>query len=664
MFKKRRANLLTNYLQQTGENILDDLNFLKHRRYKKFWHNIRLALYIILAVILFLALNLAAFYPSFKTAYNATLDGRRDLVQASFALKQGQFRLATDLSKQAEDNWQTALIRLKRFKFSPVGWLPVIRPKLNDAERLLEAGLNLSQATSAIVEPGQSYLPLLFNPDTKFSELSSEHKAKILADLYNSQEALQKASFGLEQTLKKLEEVKDKELLEKYNINIIELVENIDYTKRIIDQAVPISKILPIMAGYPQKASYLFVLQNQDELRPTGGFIGTIGLAEIKNGNFLRLDTKDVYHLDMPSIGKLKIDPPEPIKRYLDVDEWYLRDANWSPDWPTSVKNITSFYEKENALLPNPDKLDEFDFVVGITSDFIIDLMEFTGPIRIGSQVYTQQNFVDLLQDSTGKDFARLGYSRWDRKAIIGQITKQLQIKLMDSLNDNWVELLNRLIVNLDQKNILVYSRYPDINELFSQREWMGEVVSTNYDYLMVVDSNMAALKTDAVMNKSYNYDLKQTDDGLIASVLLNYANSGQFSWKTTRYRTYTRVYVPQGSTLIKAAGFMNDKVETGEELGKTYFGAFISIEPGAMASLYLEYKLPERINELVQLGKYELLIQKQPGSRVNNLGVDLSFKNPIQLYNPAIFYSYLMSDRRVKWDTDLISDKRFVINL
>lgn len=664
MFKKHKANLLTNYLQTTGENLLDDINFIKKRKQKRFWHNVRLVIYTLIAIILFLSLNIAIFYPSAKFTYQSALTGKDNLLQASSALQQGQFRLATDLSQEAETNWQTALVRLKAFKYTPAGWLPYIRPKLNDAQRLLEAGSGLSQAMTAIVKPGNTYLSLLFNSNTKFSQLTTEDKTEILRDLYASRDGLAEASYKLETVLISLERIQDYETLEKFNIDIFSLQDNVRQTKDLIDKAVPISKALPLLAGYPSTANYLFILQNKDELRPTGGFIGTLGLGQIKNGEIIRLDTKDVYHLDMPAVGKLKIEPPAPIAQYLNVDYWYLRDANWSPDWPTSAKQIMTFYQQENNLLAQPDELEDFDFVIAINPDLITDLMVLTGPITVNGQVYTAENLVDLLQDSTGKDFAKLGYIHWDRKTIVGLLAKEMQIKLMDSLSENWQEMFNILINNLDQKNILVYARDYDINQLAVDHGWAGQVSDTNGDYFMVVDSNMAALKTDAVMNRHINYELTETDNGLIARLTINYANHGQFSWKTTRYRSYTRVYVPLGSQLIKAAGFMSDQVETGEDLNKTYFASFISIEPGSMTNLYLEYRLPDQVAEMVKLGKYSLLAQKQPGSQIKDLRVDLQFQNPIQLYNPAIFYSYLLGDRRVRWDTDFRNDKRFEINL
>jgi len=38
--------------------------------------------------------------------------------------------------------------------------------------------------------------------------------------------------------------------------------------------------------------------------------------------------------------------------------------------------------------------------------------------------------------------------------------------------------------------------------------------------------------------------------------------------------------------------------------MGKTYFGAFVSLEPGTLANLSFSYELPEKVEELAKLGK------------------------------------------------------------
>ena len=150
---------------------------------------------------------------------------------------------------------------------------------------------------------------------------------------------------------------------------------------------------------------------------------------------------------------------------------------------------------------------------------------------------------------------------------------------------------------------------------------------------------------------------------GLFVDLRLNYAHNGDFDWQTTRYRTYTRVYVPWGSELITVEGMSEGEVEVYNELDKTVFGAFISIEPREIGQLHFYYKLPLPLHELAKQKEYRLYIQKQPGKTIDSLGLDLKFINRIQSYSPSGFYIYKTGDSSINWETDLKTDKQFLVN-
>ena len=82
---------------------------------------------------------------------------------------------------------------------------------------------------------------------------------------------------------------------------------------------------------------YLLLLQNNMELRPTGGFIGSVGLLDLQDGKMNNLDILDVYTID----GQLKghVDPPDPIRKYFNQPNWFLRDSNFDPDFANSMKD-------------------------------------------------------------------------------------------------------------------------------------------------------------------------------------------------------------------------------------------------------------------------------------------------------------------------------------
>ena len=180
----------------------------------------------------------------------------------------------------------------------------------------------------------------------------------------------------------------------------------------------------------------------------------------------------------------------------------------------------------------------------------------------------------------------------------------------------------------------------------------------------MVVDSNMAALKTDAVMKRQIDYKVEQGKDGdVTATATLNYSHEGSLDWKTSRYQSFTRLYVPEGSRLLKTTGFAPNSEMTGNELGRTYFGGYVLVPPHQTAQIIIQYKLPRRIvDNMTKYKNYGLFIQKQPGTGQVGLSVDATFLNKIKSYEPVNLYSETPSDNRFTTTGDVKIDRNFLI--
>ena len=161
-------------------------------------------------------------------------------------------------------------------------------------------------------------------------------------------------------------------------------------------------------------------------------------------------------------------------------------------------------------------------------------------------------------------------------------------------------------------------------------------------------------------MSRSVNYKITEGVSGLFSKLTLNYVHSGKPDWKTGVYKSYTRVYAPLNSRLIEISGHQSREVDQGEEAGKTWFGFYLTVEPGKINNITLEYKLPPSV---MLNNNYSLYIQKQPGKELNYLSVDLSFKNGIKSYSPTSLSARKVEPARLKWEGDLNIDRSFYVN-
>ncbi|MDD4333007.1 MAG: DUF4012 domain-containing protein [Patescibacteria group bacterium] len=640
--ERRRRNKIANFLKYFSLGII-----------------ISLAVFVIVVSVLFF---------SFRDIYYQAIEGKNNLETALAFAQSGNFNQSQIFSQNAEKNFNNVYSNIREIKNNfIIARFSALEYQFNDLEYLANAGTTLSRALDQSSLFGQKFTNLLSqNKNLNFAQFSEEEKKNILKLVFESTPELNGLKANLELAALNLNQVKAYGFLWPLKNKIDNVKVQLNEAKKTFNEIIPMAEMLPYLAGYPNESNFLVLLQNSDELRPTGGFLGTYGNLTIKNGDILNFSTHDVYHLDMPVENRLNIVPPPPIKKYLN-DQWFMRDANWSPDWPESAKNIEWFYQMEYNYLPAKEKIDKFDGnfsgVIGITPKLVSDLLSLTGPIIIEGEEYNKDNFTKLLEYRVEKSYVKLGIPSWQRKEVIGEIFKEIKIKLFNLPIAEWPKLIDIVSRNLYERNILFYFNDSQIQNLSKNLGWAGEVKETAGDYLMAVDANMGAFKTDAVMSKSIKYSLEEKNGEIIATAKINYAHHGGFDWRTTRYQSYTRLYVPLGSELIRAEGISDGEAAVGQELNKTYFGGYIKIEPGDIGSLIFTYKLPDKISAQIKSGIYGLYIQKQPGSNIEKLTVDFKFNNKIKSYSPVGFSVSKEKNNEIGWESDLSVDKRFEVD-
>lgn len=448
--------------------------------------------------------------------------------------------------------------------------------------------------------------------------------------------------------------------------------------EKLIAQAVgnteiglPLAINSPELLGYEGEKTYLLVFQNNMEIRPTGGFIGSYGLVTLLDGEIINLFTDDIYNLDKLSEGKMNILAPKPMQIYNNQKNWFMRDANWSPDWPTSAQQILWFFaeERKNAGLPEI----AVDGVVAINPELISDLLAIVGPAMAEGVLFKADNFAQDLEFFVEFDYADRGIAKENRKDVIGVIAKQIVDSLYGLPKGDLLKVWLAFKHNIDSKGILVYLVDQELQNYFDQRNWSGQMQNFDGDYLMVVDANLGALKTDQVMLRSISRRLSIDEQGeMIADLEIIYNHQGQsLTDFITRYRTYTRIYVPTDSWFIEAKiidangreqylNLQEDDVIS-EELGKKYLATFLVVEPSQSKTLAIRYRLPQIIKEKYNLGLYKLLVQKQPGTSGHDLKITLDFNQTIKSYHADNIAERFFKNQ-ISWLDNLTIDRQYII--
>ncbi|HOX97059.1 MAG TPA: DUF4012 domain-containing protein [bacterium] len=569
--------------------------------------------------------------------YFSLSEGKYFLTQSFNALNEKEYTLAGEQAGLAGQAWGRSYQIVEDFE------LPKLKFLENYRQVALSGLKSLNHLTNALSLGTNFFADLYLGyenyQEVSFNHIPTEDRRALLEKLSNSPTTILQIRDHINLALLSMYQIDEERFFGSWGEYLKTLKSKLLEANDILNFAYQAARVLPSLAGYPAEKQYLFLLQNPWELRPTGGFIGTYGILKMKDGEIAEFKTHDVYSLDNPATDAgFKATPPQPIKDYL-VDNYFFRDANWSPDFPTSAHTLLRFYEDEKKIVG--EKPQNFDGVIAITPRLIENLLLLLGGLELAGEKYSADNFTELLQYKVEVDWHQQGLQVDERKNVVADIALSLKERLFALPLRDLQAVILLVIDLLNEKEILMFFKDPLVMDIVRNNDWTGEIKSVNGDYLMVVDTNLASLKTDEVMEKDLSYRLVEKDGKLLATAAMTYKNTGTFTWKHTRLNSFTRFYVPQGSKLISSSGQMKKdrskeigKVETGEEFGKTVFGAFISIEPGQTKTLTLTYELPDYVYQQYLAGQYSLLIQKQPGT-TNGLLVELPNTDIGRLFKP-----------------------------
>lgn len=501
----------------------------------------------------------------------------------------------------------------------PFTWLPFARGEVKAVRNILAAAeINIESAKEVVDWLGQ--FKLLWGKSLQsVGSLPEAERKEFLQGLAASAPIWQDVKYKGAVAMDLLQDAGEQTRLPVLSSFVNSIIKTMSSGQELFNNLEPYIPLLPKLLGYPSAQTYLLLLQNNTELRPTGGFIGTFGSLTLGNGAVASFSTENIYNLDEPAKAYNTKVPPPPIQRYLKQSQWFLRDVNWDPDFPTTAREAMRFYREERGPIQN------FNGVIAFTPKIIEDILRVTGPITIRDNVFTAENIVEKLQYEVDVGFKKEGVNIYNRKEIIDDLAQVLKEKIFAFSPKELRSLAPLLLDAFTEKHLMVYFTDSRLQALAAKLNWDNRVLESEGDYVYLVDANLGSLKTDPVVSRSISYTLRgePRDRSLLATVAVTYKNSGDFDWKTTRYRTYSRLYVPYGSSLESAKG-NEEQIEITDQHGKTVFGTFISIEPGRSETLTFTYKLPAWLTEKITQGQYQLLVQKQAGTEAHELRLDL----------------------------------------
>ncbi|NTV30650.1 DUF4012 domain-containing protein [candidate division WWE3 bacterium] len=376
---------------------------------------------------------------------------------------------------------------------------------------------------------------------------------------------------------------------------------------------------LPELLGFKNQRRYVILLQNNNEIRPTGGFIGSYAAFNISKSQFNQFKVDDIYNPD--GLLQPHTNPPEPesMKKYLDVDFLGSRDSGWWPDFPTSAEVFKTLYERATN--------ERLDGVFAINLSLIRKVLEKTGSVYLDEyqEEVTAQNVFDRAQTHAEVGFKPGSTKKQD---FLSALNSALLTKLAH-LPSNQLKGLSEVIVRgLASRDIMIYSNESHIQELLKVSGLAGTLITNpGSDYLKVVDSNVGGNKSNYWVDRSTSYAVDVDRSGhLRGRLTIRWKHRGtSTTWPNGDYKDYLRVYVPLGAQQIKIEPAIPDQA-TYPSFERTVIEGLVEVPINTTQEVVISYTLPDSIG-FSQGNTYNLVWENESG--MSGESVDFTMNLP-----------------------------------
>lgn len=556
-------------------------------------------------------------------------------------LENFEFLKNTDLTRGYYNNFQTLRIILGKTT-------DLIDTTLPDLKNLLKVtGFKTEKST------GSSVLVLENNKDQQSEESSAFSlvlkELPLYIDLYKKVEP---------QIIDIMSQVKDLDtnyIPQVGSANYAELVKKINNFSAefpaLSNQSIEFLSGLPQILGSNQPARYLLILQNETEMRSSGGLLTAFGHLTMENGEIGEISLSDMWNLEKYVSWTLGIDVGYRNiygQDYLmygsnGVITWqcgsnYLRaqDSGIYPDLRLTMNMLSDYYDVAKRF--DPKTYPEYDYILIINNNFAETLISLLEPLEVeGFGKVTADSLYEFIKAETDSAENR---GDPERKSIIKEIANAAKKKLFEYKIADMPKLINSMIKSIQAKDIGITAPNDQELDLFLNKYgFSGEVVQDfNGDYFQLSEAQNCALKINRWLRNEVTQTLNIDENGNIAkqvnsrwyqpeiyndSYYDQYDTSGRFS-----YRAWVRLFMPEGSLSVNSDGYNRSgylyyypKKYFDTAVNKSISDNIIQFDhrrlkeedPIPSEELNVSYNLPSTLN-YNQNGIYKLLIQKHPG--------------------------------------------------
>jgi hypothetical protein len=326
------------------------------------------------------------------------------------------------------------------------------------------------------------------------ASLKPKHGRIDLAPIQRSQPAVVRASTRLHAEAEAVHAIDTSALAPQIAAPVEDLRTKIDRADQLADRASRAVRLLPPMLGAEGPRRYLFMFQNNAEIRSTGGIPGAFATMVARDGK-VTLGSQ----ADAQTLGRFA-KPVTPLT-HEEKDLYgpnlasYPQDVNFTPDFPRTARIISAMDKAKTGR--------SVDGVVSVDPVALSYLLRGTGPVSTaGNQTLQGDTVVQLLLSKV--------YAQITDPTAQNVFFNEAARSVFDAVSagkGNPRSVLDGLVQAASERRMLVWSAHPEEQKLLGSTAMSGALPKTSGEspQLGVYFNAAGAYKLDYYLDYTVN---------------------------------------------------------------------------------------------------------------------------------------------------------------
>lgn len=428
--------------------------------------------------------------------------------------------------------------------------LPGVRANLATTRALVNAGQEVARSAESLAAAVQAPdLPLApgSDPAGRAARLSP---------------ALDDAAAALHRSLAQLTGYDRPYLFPSLARTVRQLRTTLSDASARVGTAAEIARLAPALLGQGAPRRYFVAVQDNTELRGSGGVIRLWGEVDVTDGTptLARFGTVEQLNGIQPARVLDGLDGFADRYEIFDpANTW--ENVTVSPDFGVTGEVITRLFPQSGGA--------PVDGVIGLDLPGVAGLLRVVGPVTVPGWPIplTSANAVDVLANQSASRYP----AEADRRAFVAAASRQVIESFLAADLGSPARLAAALGDVVRDNHLLLYASKADEEALFDRMGAAGHVPPLTTDSLLVVNQNLSGAPVDGALGRAVRYDVA-LDPGHSPASVSAHVEVSLRNDASRDNRTYLSVYSP-----FKLAGTLPD-VTVDSELGRRAYSTSVTI--------------------------------------------------------------------------------------